>query len=85
MNLFPEETFTTTELNVLAIQLDHPTVKKYFRMEARRLLIDVTMSSPGEGETDAEYLRRAATVRGQIAVFEALSGIEAIKAENNGS
>ena len=85
MNIFPEESWTTTEVNVLAAQLDHPTVKKYFRMEARRMILDLTMSKPDKAESDAEYLRRAAEVRGQIAVFEALSSIEAVKADNNGS
>lgn len=76
MELFPPEKFVNTELNILAAQLSHPTVQKYFRDQARQAIMSIAKGTPDEGESDAEYLRRAAVVRGVLQTFEALLAIE---------
>lgn len=79
MDLFKKETFTTTELNLIAEALDNPTVKKYFNNEMTQSFAAIAEGEPEPDETPDNYLRRVAKVQGSIAVFKALLSIKKVE------
>lgn len=79
MNLdiaFPSPKFTTAEMTELAKHLTSPSVIKYFKDQQISTFKAIANGLPKEGESDAEYLRRQATVVGQLTVWEILLSIE---------
>lgn len=82
MNIFPEETITTTETHILAELMNNPVAKKYFRIAARNAVLGIAKGEPDDGESDAAYLRRAAFARGVLTTFETLLAIEVVKKDS---
>ena len=80
--LFPPKEFTTTEMNLIAEQLQKPELRKYLTHLAVESLKSIASGMPKQDETAESYLRRQATVAGGMGVCEALLAIEPVKASS---
>lgn len=74
--LLPPVSFTTAELYEIAKSLTQNAVVKYLKNEQANAFKAVANGLPKEDETAESYLRRQSFVLGQLAVFEALLGVE---------
>jgi hypothetical protein len=74
--LFPEITFTTTELVEIQKHLTQPIIKKYLSSLVSTAVKDLTHSSRKEGESAESFLERRAVVAGGLEAIEQLLAIE---------
>lgn len=74
--IFPDVSFTVSELQEIATALTRPSVIKYCKSEQISAFKAIANGQPKEGESDAEYLRRQAQVVGQLQVWEAILSVE---------
>lgn len=82
MKIFPEPSFTTSELQDISVHMTHPAVVKYLHSLAYNAGKDICTGGPSENESAESYLRRTEYVKGGIGVIETLLNIEAsVKAE----
>lgn len=75
MRIFPETTFSKTEMEVIAANMTHPSVKKYLQHLAYTAGQDIATGEPAEGESAESYLRREFRVKGQLDALQALLSI----------
>lgn len=82
-NLFPEESFTVSELNEIAGHLSAPCVRKYLRNAALSNFEAIASGLPAPGESSDAYLLRQAVVVGSNAAIEKLLSIEVAPAASS--
>lgn len=72
MIIFPEITLSRTEEDIVYRALKEPAVQKYLHLLANNIGRSIVLSSPKDGETDAQFLRKKAHAQGQLATLETL-------------
>lgn len=70
MNVFPDQTLSKTEEDIVVKQLNHPAVQKYLEIMAYNIGREIVFGSPAEGQSDEKYLRAVAEARGRLAAVE---------------
>lgn len=74
--IFPPKTFTTTEMNEIAVHLSAPAVKKYLEHLAIQNFAGISSGLPDKGESMQDYLMRQAVVVGANNAIEQLLSID---------
>lgn len=65
-----------TEQALVAEALANPVVKKYFISLGRDLAQQLLSCAPSEQQTDSDYIRNEAIVKGQLILLETLLSIQ---------
>ena len=79
--MFPEVTFSKTELDEIAKAFHTPCVQKYLKNLASKQIKDIVHSVPtvledGTEEKPESYLRRVSEVKGGLAAIETLLSMQ---------
>lgn len=74
--LFKKETYTTTEMNVIAEALTNPSVQKYLNDQLIQAFAALAEAEQGDNEPDGIFLRKQEKLKGCIATFKQLLRIE---------
>lgn len=72
MIIFPEIPLSKTEEDIIFKALHEPAVQKYLHVLANRIGRSIVLSTPKDGESDEQFLRKKAHAQGQLAVLETL-------------
>ena len=81
MQMLDQITLTEGDQVLVAQSLANPLVKRYLKSLAHKVLSDIATGSPGDGQSDAEYIRVECHYKGQLAVLETLYSIQSTNQE----
>ena len=72
MSIYATKTLTSSQELEVEKLLANPALQVYMEILAHNTAMDILTGTPGEGESDAEYLRKEQFLKGQISAYDLL-------------
>lgn len=79
MNIFPEQTLSETEENVVAELINNPAMQKYLHTLSYNIGRDIVTAVPAPDESNDVWLKKELYLKGQIRLIETLLSIKPSK------